>query len=101
VCYLFIVFLIFRLFSYNRKLSESQNALQAVLNGSEVAIAWADEAGNVQFINPKFVALFGYTLEDIPTVQSWYLKAYPDDVYRTKVVNEWQTKVAASLLEKQ
>lgn len=85
------------LINKNKKLSDSEGKLQAILNSSEVAVAWADENGVIEYINPKFVSMFGYTLNDVPSIEQWYLNAYPDASYRMKIVEEWNTKVAKSL----
>jgi len=42
--------------------------------------------GNVEYVNPKFVQTFGYTLEDIPTGKEWSRKAYPDADCRHEVI---------------
>ncbi len=49
-----------------------------------VSIIKAD--GRYEYINPKFVEIFGYTLKDIPTGQAWFTKAYPDQEYRERVI---------------
>lgn len=41
------------------------------------------------FLNEKFSEEIGYTLEEIPTIETWYEHAYPDDSYRRKVINAW------------
>ena len=41
------------------------------------------------FINREFTALFGYTLKDIPTVNEWWLLAYPDPAYRAAFQARW------------
>lgn len=83
-----------------RALHDSEEKLQAVLNASEVAIAWAGEDGAIEYVNPKFISLFGYTLDDVPDITQWYLHAYPDAEYRAKAVDEWNQKVARSLPQK-
>ncbi|MBI3902681.1 MAG: PAS domain S-box protein [Nitrosomonadales bacterium] len=82
------------------RLHNSEERLQAVLKSSEVAIAWADNAGVIEYLNPKFVSLFGYTLSDVPNIEQWYLHAYPDADYRVQIVAEWNAKIARSLPEK-
>ncbi len=42
--------------------------------------------GNVEYVNPMFIELFGYSLEDIPTGREWSRKAYPNPEYRHKVI---------------
>lgn len=41
------------------------------------------------FLNEKFSEEIGYTLEEIPTIETWYEHAYPDDAYREKVIKDW------------
>jgi PAS domain S-box-containing protein len=43
--------------------------------------------GRISLVNPQFTGTFGYTREDIPTLQEWLAKAIPDPEYREKVVS--------------
>ncbi len=79
------------------KLRASEQKLQAVLRSSEVGIAWANENSEIEFVNPKFVSLFGYTLDEIPNLEQWYQRAYPDPQYRHQVVTEWYARIQRSL----
>lgn len=63
-----------------------------------MAIAWANDQGVIEYVNPTFTALFGWELADIPTVEDWYNKAYQDPNYRQKVVSVWNKNVERSLL---
>lgn len=45
------------------------------------------------YINPTFIKLFGYTIDEVPTVDHWWFLAYPDANYRKQLSDEWQTKV--------
>jgi PAS domain-containing protein len=47
----------------------------------------------VVYINHEFSRQFGYTLQDIPTVDDWMILAYPDPKYRTKVCQSWKKTV--------
>jgi signal transduction histidine kinase len=49
------------------------------------------------YINPKFVQLFGYTIEDVPTVGQWWPRACPDEKYRQQIIEEWQDKVKRAI----
>ncbi len=79
------------------KLKSSESKLQAVLRSSEIAIAWTNKNSDLEYINPKFISLFGYTIDDVPNLNQWYLKAYPDPAYREKVIAEWNSNLARSL----
>lgn len=41
------------------------------------------------FLNEKFSEEIGYTLQEIPTIETWYEHAYPDANYRQKVIHDW------------
>lgn len=62
---------------------------------------------NFEYINDRFVELFGYTLDMIPTNREWRDRAYPDPEYRRQVgadLDEWdqkgreQTKMAQRMI---
>ncbi|HZX32890.1 MAG TPA: diguanylate cyclase [Rhodocyclaceae bacterium] len=69
-------------------LRDSQSQLQAILDSSSIGIGWS-RGGKVEYLNRKFTEMFGYTLEDIPTVDAWYQHAYPDDNFREEMVVPW------------
>lgn len=50
-----------------------------------VAVSWSDQQGNVEYVNSEFTRLFGYTIDDIPTIEDWLMRAYPDPSYRKRV----------------
>ncbi len=51
----------------------------------------------VKIANDKFVALFGYSAEEVPDVAHWWPLAYPDEGYRETVRAEWQARVKEAL----
>ena len=63
----------------------NEEKLQALMDASPMAISWADMNGTVEYNNRKFRELFGYTVEDIPTIAEWRRLAYPDPAYRETV----------------
>ncbi|HWA35866.1 MAG TPA: HAMP domain-containing sensor histidine kinase [Cyclobacteriaceae bacterium] len=40
-------------------------------------------------VNEKFLDEIGYSVSEIPTLDDWFEKAYPDATYRSHVVNSW------------
>lgn len=78
------------------KTIEERMELKNILDFSPVGIAWSDKNGNIEYINHQFTKLFGYTLEDIPSVEVWYSKAYPDSKYLEEVIKPWHNEVAFS-----
>lgn len=73
------------------ELKNSEAKFRSIIEVSPVPMALNDELLNITFLNPAFVQTFGYTLDDIPTVADWWLKAYPDPDYRRWAESTWQT----------
>lgn len=54
----------------------------------------------VEWVNNKFIELFGYTIEDMPDVEHWWHLAYPDETYRVEIKSQWTTKVEQAIRKK-
>jgi PAS domain S-box-containing protein len=52
--------------------------------------------GAIVGLNARFVQVFGYGIEDVPTVSDWWPRAYPDPDYRARVVEDWDATIARS-----
>lgn len=50
-------------------------------------------SGKIKYFNKKFKELFGYTPEDLPSLQEWWAKAYPVADYRREVQENWNKAV--------
>ena len=78
------------------KTTEQRIELKNILDFFPIGIAWSDKFGNIEYINHQFTQLFGYTIEDIPDVQTWYSKAYPNLKYLEEVIKPWHNEVAST-----
>lgn len=76
-------------------LRESEARIRQIIEASPIPLAIDDLAGNVEYVNRKFTATFGYELADIPTVEQWSQLAYPDPEYRQAIMTSWQSAVDA------
>lgn len=56
-----------------------------------------DWAGRAFRGNRQFHAMFGHTPEEVPTLEAWHLRAYPDPAYRKAVVSTWEAGVSLAL----
>lgn len=74
-------------------LIEKENRLHNIINACPIPLALNDANQHIIFINPEFTKCFGYTLEDIPTLSIWWLKAYPNPVYRQQVKDNWLSEL--------
>jgi diguanylate cyclase (GGDEF)-like protein len=67
-------------------LRESKGTLQAILDSSPVGIGWSCGA-TVEYMNPRLQQLFGYALEDVPTLDRLLARILPDGATRDAVVS--------------
>ena len=79
-------------------LRKSEEKFKALADDSPLAIYMTVgvEQKN-EYINLTAVKLFGYTLDETPTVEQWWPLAYPDEAYRRQVEEEWQRKVEKAI----
>ena len=49
----------------------------------------------VVFLNRQFAKEIGWTLDEIPDKDTWWLTAYPEDKYREVVARQWELCVEA------
>lgn len=61
------------------RLRQSEERFRKITANLPVAIACADKSSNIIFINEKFIETFGYSLEEIPTLDAWLEKTHPDE----------------------
>ena len=64
-------------------------ALRAIIDASPVPMILNDSQQVVTFLNPAFVDVFGYSLDDIPSLAAWRILAYPDPAYRARILSAW------------
>lgn len=72
------------------KLRMSEAKFRAVAELSPLAIY--SSSGSDQkavYINDTFYNLFGFSIEDVPTVGQWWIKAFPDEKYRQQIMEQW------------
>lgn len=63
--------------------------LNAIIKAFPIPIALNNDSHQILMLNPEFTRMFGYTLEDTPTLEDWWVKAYPDSDYRQWVADTW------------
>lgn len=76
----------------NNGLKISREALQEVADFLPYPFIIAEDFGDRHlntYLNEKFLEEIGYTLEEIPTIETWYEHAYPDEEYRKNVIRNW------------
>ena len=64
--------------------------LQYVSDWSPTPIVMVSKDGKFEYINKRFIEVYGYNLVDLPDLDAWFPKAYPDPKYRESVAKDWQ-----------
>lgn len=72
-----------------KSLKESERRFRSAISVAPIGIASVNLDGNVNYINEKFVQIFGYNLNDCNCLDEWWPLGYPDKEYRDKVSEEW------------
>lgn len=77
------------------ELRESAAQFKGVIDAAPIPMALIDAERHVTYLNRSFVQTFGYDRADIPTVEQWLEKAFPDPEYRQLMQARWQAHLAA------
>lgn len=74
----------------------SEERIRKVLQDLPVAIAVASLQPDqrIFYRNTLFDRIFGWTPQEIPTHEDWFVRAYPDDAYRRPVIDRWTAEIA-------
>ncbi|MFA4826514.1 MAG: PAS domain S-box protein [Methanoregula sp.] len=73
-----------------KALQESEERLSGVVKNAPIGIAFSDShSGVIEYINPEFVKILGYTLDSNPNMADWFEQMYPDPEYRQKLYEIW------------
>ncbi len=75
------------------KLRQQASLYKLFSDASPLAIAANEEGGLANYFNPTFIRMFGYSPDEIATIDQWWLLAYPDATYREAVSKEWWNRV--------
>ena len=79
--------------SARNDLEQGRTHLLQLIQKLPIAVAMADPAGRIEYINERFTECFGYRLEEISSVEAWWERAYPDRDYRCRVIETWTRAV--------
>lgn len=87
----------FSIFADITERRQSQLALEAseakfrrLLEMVPLPLGHADKDGRIAFTNERFLRTFGYAPAEVPTVEAWWQRAYPDPQYRAELMTLWE-----------
>ena len=77
------------------ELKESEAKFKNFIEQAPVPLSLINSiSGEVTFINNRFFDLFGYTHDDVSTIEKWWKLAYPNPKYRNFSIDKWEKTVA-------
>ncbi len=82
-----------------KKIRESEERFRMITDLSPFPISIIDNRGNYLYLNNIFTQLFGYTLEDIPTEEDWFSRAFPNISVRNEVIPVWKNDHSNSIAD--
>lgn len=71
-------------------LNESFPNAEFILNELPMGVTIVGLDGKIEMVNSYFTRLTGYGLDDIQSLDTWFLLAYPDPDYRSRVLRAWE-----------
>jgi PAS domain S-box-containing protein len=73
-----------------RAIKESEENFKKIIDNSPLPIAIMNSRGEFEYTNHKLIEMFGYTIEDIPSISKWWNTVYPDPDYRRIAQDNWK-----------
>ncbi|MDP1545559.1 MAG: PAS domain S-box protein [Anaerolineales bacterium] len=80
--------------------ADKKELIQLIEASPVAMVAYSGAEEQVELVNRKFIELFGYTIQDIAAVGSWWTLAYPNKEYREKIHSKWNEEVEQAIREK-
>jgi PAS domain S-box-containing protein len=83
-----------------KALLESEKRFRRLVNQMPIPLCYVNKDGALLYFNYRFVETFGYTHEDVPTLEEWGQLAFPEENYRRWIFATWETTVQRAIQEK-
>ena len=80
-------------------LRQSEEHFRRLTKLSPVPVLIINRQGDIEYLNDRFLTTFGYNLDDIPNLEAWWRRAYPDENHRLKGMANWQRAVEKAARE--
>lgn len=88
----------------SKKIGISETDFAKVLDFLPYPIILTEIRGGIRcniFHNRNFLEEIGYTINEVPNIEVWFQRAYPDLHYRNEIIHEWKRREVIALNEKQ
>jgi len=82
---------------YVLRTGDEDMRFRRLIENSPLPYLLIDPKGEIHLVNPAFTQTFGYCIEDIPTREVWWSKAYPSLGYRRWAQQTWTRRYELAL----
>jgi PAS domain S-box-containing protein len=69
----------------------AESLTRQMLDALPIPVSWADADGRISYWNRRAEALFGYSSDEVPDLETWYERAFPDAGYRRDFIERWNS----------
>jgi PAS domain S-box-containing protein len=76
-------------------LKESEERFRLLVEGVPFGISFITSTGTIEYANPAFEKICGYTRKEFPDLTTWGEKVFPDTEYREKIFGTWHKQIRA------
>lgn len=76
------------------QLQETERLLRHLMQEMPIGLLMVDGQGQAYYVNRRFQQLCGYSLDELPAPEQWWLLAYPDADQRARARHIWEQAVA-------
>jgi PAS domain S-box-containing protein len=78
-------------------LRQSERRFRRLFSNGASPQALITTSGELVDVNTRFEHDFGYSRADLPSIEAWWPRAYPDPVYRAHVFEQWNARMAHAI----
>lgn len=72
------------------KVAVMEGKFKTVVEQLPIPLCHIDDAGKLIYINPQFSYYFGYTLQDLATIQDWWRLTWPELSSQLNLAEDWK-----------
>ena len=76
---------------------ESEFRFRSLVANAPIPICLANAQGKIGFVNQRFEQVLGYTCEDLPDLEAWWERAYPNPHVRNGAATHWAEACAKAV----
>jgi PAS domain S-box-containing protein len=73
---------------------KKEEFLKRIIDTMQAAVMISGRDGTVEYVSEGFSRIVGFTQDDIPTMEAWLQKAYPDKAQRDSALAAWSHALA-------